>query len=77
MRDVRNLEISVPPSWPSAGIVDALAFSVGRSDVVHRVTHASPNLVRGACGIVAHVVEREGRLAYWRDAYATCGTCLS
>jgi len=75
MLDIRNKAV-VSPSWASAGIVDARAFSVGESDTVHILTHASPNLVRGGCGITAHVVERDGRLAVWRDAEFSCPACL-
>jgi hypothetical protein len=75
MQDVRYHYTSVPPSWPSAGVVDARAFRIGRSDTVHALTHASPNLVRAACGTTAHVVERDGRLADWADAYPDCQTC--
>lgn len=75
MLDIRE-KASVDPSWASAGIVDARAFSVGESDTVHEPTHASPNLVRGKCGVTAHVVERDGRLAIWRDADVNCPTCL-
>ena len=76
MRGVRwpNRE-SVPPAWPSAGIVDARTFRIGESETVHAVTHAESNLVRGACGVTAHVVERDGRLATWANAHPDCPTC--
>jgi len=77
MQDVRKPYAAVNPHWASAGIVDALSFSIGESETVHEVTHASPNLVRGACGVTAHVVERDGRLAYWRNAFPTCPTCTT
>lgn len=78
MQDVRYPYPSVPASWPSAGIVDARSFRVGESRTVHALTHASPNLVRGACGITAHVVENEGRrLASWADAFPDCPTCTA
>lgn len=67
----------VPASWASAGIVDARAFRIGDSDVVHEPTHAKPNLVRGRCGVVAHVVERDGRLATWADSLTTCPSCIA
>lgn len=66
----------VPADWASAGIVDARTFSIGQSDTVHEITHASPNLVRGKCGVTAHVTERDRRLATWRNAEVNCPTCL-
>lgn len=75
MQDIRE-NATVPSSWASAGIVDARVFSVGESDTVHALTHADPNLVRGKCGVVAHVVERDGRLAIWRDSDVSCESCL-
>jgi hypothetical protein len=74
MIDIRERS-TVPPSWASAGIVDARVFSIGESDTVHELTHADPNLVRGKCGVTAHVAERDGRLAIWRDAEVNCPTC--
>lgn len=75
MRDVRYPYASVSPYWASAGIVDARAFRIGESETVHALTHASPNLVRGACGVTAHVVERDGRLATWANTCPDCPTC--
>jgi hypothetical protein len=79
MRDVRPYNVTVPASWASAGIVDARAFKVGESTTIHVLTHAEPNLVRGACGITAHVVERDNRLAYWASGYVEddteCPSC--
>lgn len=75
MIDVRHPYPSVPPSWASAGIVDARTFRVGASETVHDLTHAAPNLVRGRCGVTAHVVERDGRLATWAYDRADCPTC--
>lgn len=75
MTDVRPEYARVPASWASAGIVDARSFRIGQSERVHFLTHASPNLVRGACGVTAHVVERDGRLADWADAWPDCPTC--
>ena len=77
MTDVRFPYPSVPASWPSAGIVDARAFRVGESDTIHALTHASPNLVRGACGVTAHVVERDSRLASWAADLPDCSTCTA
>ena len=65
----------VPCSWATAGIVDARAFRVGNGALVHAPTHARPNLIRGACGITAHVVERDGRLASWANSLITCPAC--
>ena len=67
----------VPPSWATAGIVDARAFRIGVSSTVHEPTHARPNLVRGRCGVVARVVETDGPRACWADAYPDCPTCLT
>lgn len=75
MLDVRGWA-TVPPSWRSAGIVDARAFRVGDSPTVHALTHAAPNKVRGACGVVAHVSERGTRLASWAGVGVDCPTCL-
>lgn len=75
MTDVRSINSSVPASWRSAGIVDARSFRVGDSDKVHALSHASPNKVRGVCGVVAHVSERDSRLASWADAFPDCHTC--
>lgn len=75
MTDVRHPYPRIPASWPSAGIVDARSFRIGQSEAVHSLTHASPNLVRGACGVTAHVVERDGRLADWADALPDCPSC--
>jgi hypothetical protein len=77
MIDVRSLRHpSVPPSWPSAGIVDARAFTIGGNETVHGLTHAAPMLVRGRCGVVARVSrEDEPRLAYWADSFPTCSAC--
>jgi len=66
-----------PASWASAGIVDARAFRVGEASAVHALTHASPNMVRGICGLVANVVERDNRLASWAGIDPTCTTCQS
>ncbi len=68
---------TVPADWATAGIVDARAFRVGDSALVHKPTHVRPNLVRGACGVTAHVVERDGRLAYWADSLTTCPSCIA
>lgn len=76
MRKLDDDRTNVPPSWPTAGIVDARAFRVGNSETVHEPTHASSNLIRGRCGVTAHVVERDGRLATWADSFPTCGTCV-
>ena len=75
MRDVRPWG-TVPPSWHSAGIVDARAFTVGNSAVVHLISHAGPNRVRGLCGVVSSVIEADKR-ATWADAEVTCRTCLA
>lgn len=64
------------PYWASAGIVDARVFTVGNGTLAHGLSHFSPNLVRGLCGITAHVTEREGRLANWADSFPTCPTCI-
>ena len=77
MRDVRPWSSSVPPSWRSAGIVDARAFRVGESATVHALTHAAPNRVRGACGVVAHVSEQGTRLASWAGVLPDCPTCAA
>lgn len=74
MQDLRKMP-AVPRSWPSAGIVDARAFRVGYSRTVHRPTHATPNGIRAACGLHAHIVERDGRLACWADADWDCPRC--
>ena len=67
---------SVPASWASAGIVDARSFRVGESETVHDLSHASPNLVRGRCGVVARVVEWDGPLASWANSFPTCASCI-
>lgn len=77
MTDIRAPYSGVPYHWPSAGIVDARAFRVGESDTIHALTHAAANLVRGACGVTAHVVERDARLASWAADLPDCSTCLS
>lgn len=77
MRDVRSLSASVPSSWRSAGIVDARAFRVGDSPTAHALTHAEPNKVRGACGVVAYVSERDSRLASSALLGVDCPTCLA
>lgn len=64
MLDVRK-NVAGSPCWPSAGIVDARAFRVGNSCTVHTL----------ACGVTAHVVERDGRLASWAYDLADCQTC--
>lgn len=79
MKDVRPHNVKVPTSWASAGIVDARAFKVGESTTIHNLTHAEPNLVRGACGITAHVIEAGNRDAHWASGYVEgdteCMTC--
>lgn len=75
MIDVRPDYATVPPSWASAGIVDARTFRVGGAETIHALTHATPNLVRGACGVTAHVVERDSRLASWAYDLADCPSC--
>lgn len=77
MVDVRPLHSGVPASWRSAGIVDARAFRIGNAETVHGLSHASPNKVRGLCGVIAHVSERDSRLASWADAFPNCPTCKS
>jgi hypothetical protein len=69
--------VNVPASWASAGIVDALAFTVGDSATVHEPTHAQPNLIRGRCGIVARIIESDRPTASWADSFTTCPTCIA
>lgn len=66
---------SVPVTWASAGIVDARAFRVGESEIVHAPKIARPNQVVGFCGVTATVTERDSRLASWADSHITCETC--
>lgn len=67
----------VNPHWASAGIVDARAFTVGASDLVHQPSHAEANRIRGLCGVVARIVEYDGPLASWANSFPTCRTCIA
>lgn len=68
--------ISARPWWASNGIIDARTFRIGNNDKVHALSHAKPNLVRGACGVVAPVVDaRLPYLATWADSEPTCKSC--
>lgn len=77
LADLEYQSIRLRPWWASNGIIDARVFIVGNSQTVHRLTHALPNLVRGACGVTAHVIERDGRLANWTDSDVNCTSCES
>lgn len=75
LQDIRQ-HPNVPASWPSAGIVDARAFTVGRSDIIHDLTHAAETRVRGACGVTAWT-NTDTRAAAWASGYVgtECPTC--
>lgn len=69
-----------PPDYPYApvsGVRDAEAFSVGASEVVHKPHHyPDANKVVAVCGVYGFGVERDSRLAWWRDAYPDCPRCI-
>lgn len=77
LADLEYQSISLRPWWASNGIIDARAFRIGNNDKVHALSHAKPNLVRGACGVTAPVIEaREPYLASWADADVDCAACI-
>lgn len=68
--------ISARAWWASNGIIDARTFRIGNGTNVHALSHAKPNMVRGACGVVAYVYECDNRLATWADSEPTCKSCV-
>jgi hypothetical protein len=66
------------PMTANSGIADAEAFSVGDSTVVHRPGRfPDGNKVVARCGVYGWAVERDSRIAYWRNAHVDCPRCLN
>lgn len=70
---------TVPCCYPmnaSAGIYDAQAFKIGKSETVHLpYRYPDGKRVVAACGAYGDACEADTRLAVWADGDITCDRC--